>query len=64
MMNLYQHPDDYLERFHAERERIERRARLLRELRGVVPPFDGPSRRRLAETLQEPSSVRLEPSAR
>ncbi len=63
-MNLYQHPDDYLERFHQERERIERRARLLRELRGSVPPFDGPARRRLEETLKEQSSVCLEPSAR
>jgi hypothetical protein len=64
MMNLYQHPDDYLERFHQERERIERRARLLRELRGAVPPFDGPSQRRLEKALGEQSPVCLEPSAR
>ncbi len=63
-MNLYQHPDDYLERFHQERERIERRARLLHELRGAVPPFDGPSRQRLEGTLKEQPSVCLEPSAR
>lgn len=63
-MNLYQHPDDYLERFNQERERVERRSRLLRELRGAVPPFDGPSRLRLEETLREQSAGCLEPSAR
>lgn len=63
-MNLYQHPDDYLQRFNQERERIERRARLLRELRGAVPPFDGPSQRRLGDAVKEQTAVGLEPSAR
>lgn len=53
-MILYQHPDDYLKRFHEERGRMERRAQLLRALRGTTPPFDGPTQKRLEQVLPEP----------
>ena len=36
-----------------ERERMERRNHLLRELRGAAPPFDGGLTRRLVTALAE-----------
>ena len=36
-----------------ERQRLERRNLMLRELRGAAPPFDGGITRRLVEALAE-----------
>jgi hypothetical protein len=60
MWFFFQQPDDFLERFHAERERSERIAQLTRALRGSTPPFDAPSRARLQQALtDQPLSGRL-----
>jgi len=62
-MFLFQHPEEYLRSEAAERERGERRRRLLRELRGAVPPFgEGQSRRLAAAMAEEAHDVR--PAAR
>lgn len=53
MWFLFQQPEDFLERFHAERERSERMAQLTRALRGSTPPFDAPTRARLREAMAE-----------
>lgn len=53
MFFFFQQPDEFLERFHAERERIEKIARLTRALRGSTPPFDAPTRARLQDALAE-----------
>lgn len=48
------HTEAFLHSLEAERERNERRDRLLRELRslrGATPPFDGGQTRRLAAAL-------------
>ncbi len=50
-MFLFQHPEEYLRALEVERERNERRNRLLRELRGATPPFDGGTTRRLAAAM-------------
>jgi hypothetical protein len=50
-MFLFQHPRDHLDAVELERERIERRNRLLRELRGATPPFDGAPTSRLAAAM-------------
>jgi hypothetical protein len=50
-MFLFQHPEDYLQALEVERERAERRNRLLRELRGATPPFDGATTSRLAAAM-------------
>ncbi len=51
-MFLFQHPEDYLQALEVERERREQRDRLLRELRGAAPPFDGGLTRRLVAALR------------
>jgi hypothetical protein len=53
MWFLFQQPDEFLERFHAERERSERIAQLTRALRGSTPPFDGPNAARLQQALAD-----------
>ena len=50
-MFLFHHPEDYLQALDVERERIERRNRLVRELRGATPPFDGATTSRLAAAM-------------
>jgi len=50
---FFQQPDEFLERFHAERERSERIAQLTRALRGSTPPFDAPTSARLQQALAE-----------
>jgi hypothetical protein len=52
MFNI-EHPDDYLSRFAEERERHERRARLLRALRGSTPPFSDATERELRSLMRE-----------
>lgn len=55
-MFLFQHPEEYLRSLASDRERVERRNRLLRELRGSVPPFGEAQTRRLAAALAETSN--------
>ncbi|HET9496933.1 MAG TPA: hypothetical protein VFP83_01210 [Candidatus Limnocylindria bacterium] len=52
-MFLIEHPDDYLNRVEDERQRIERRNRLIRALRGATPPFDTATERRLRTVMHE-----------
>jgi hypothetical protein len=51
MWFLFQQPDEFLDRFNAERGRSERIAQLTRALRGSTPPFDAPLQRRLTEAM-------------
>ena len=53
MWILFQQPDEFLDRFNAERERNERIASLTRALRGATPPFDAAARERLQEAMAE-----------
>ena len=48
-----EHPTDYLSRTEQERERIERRERLLRALRGAAPPFSEATERELRTVMRE-----------
>jgi len=50
-MFLFQHPEEYLRSLDTERERMELRSRLLRELRGAAPPFGEAQTRRLAAAM-------------
>jgi hypothetical protein len=52
-MFYIEHPTDYLTRTAQERERIERRARLLRALRGNTPPFSEATERELRSLMRE-----------
>jgi hypothetical protein len=47
-----------------ERQRLERRSLLLRELRGATPPFDGGVARRLVAALTEQTVAVRAPVAR
>jgi hypothetical protein len=53
MWYLFQQPEEFLERFDAERERRERIAQLTRALRGSAPPFDAPTTARLQRAMAE-----------
>lgn len=48
-----EHPTDYLNRVEAERERIDRRNRLIRALRGSTPPFSQATERELRAVMTE-----------
>jgi hypothetical protein len=48
-----EHPTDYLKRVDAERERIDRRNRLMRALRGSTPPFSQATERELRGVMTE-----------
>jgi hypothetical protein len=48
-----EHPTDYLFRVEAEQRRSERRASLLRALRGSVPPFGEATERELRAVMRE-----------
>jgi hypothetical protein len=61
MFNI-EHPDDYLSRVTQERERQERRARLLRALRGSTPPFSEATERELRTLMQEQLQTQTEHS--
>jgi hypothetical protein len=61
MFNI-EHPDDYLSRITQERERQERRARLLRALRGSTPPFSEATERELRTLMQEQLQTQTEHS--
>ena len=57
MWNLFQQPDEFLDRFNAERERSARIALLTRALRGATPPFDAPAEARLRKAMADQSSA-------
>jgi hypothetical protein len=48
-----EHPTDYLSRIDAERRRLERRAALIRALRGAAPPFGETTERELRALMRE-----------
>jgi len=56
-MFLFQHPEEYLRSEAAEHERLERRRRLLRELRGATPPFGEEQTRRLAAAMADDANA-------
>jgi len=53
MWFFFQQPDEFIERFSAERERSERIAQLTRALRGSPPPFDGPAEARTQKAMAD-----------
>lgn len=55
-----EHPTDFLSRTEQERERIERRARLLRALRGATPPFSEATDRELRIVMREQLEAQTE----
>jgi hypothetical protein len=59
MFNI-EHPDDYLSRVTQERERQERRARLLRALRGSTPPFSEATERELRSLMRDQLQTQTE----
>jgi hypothetical protein len=48
-----EHPTDHMNRIEAERERIDRRNRLLRALRGSTPPFSQTTEQELRRVMRE-----------
>ena len=48
-----EHPTDYLNRIEAERDRIDRRNRLTRALRGSTPPFSQTTEGALRRVMHE-----------
>jgi hypothetical protein len=48
-----EHPTDYLNRIEAERDRIDRRNRLIRALRGSTPPFSEATEQELQRVMRE-----------
>jgi hypothetical protein len=54
MWFLFQQPDEFLDRFNAERRRAERIAQLTRALRGATPPFDASLQRELRQAMSQP----------
>ena len=55
-----EHPTDFMDRTEQERERIERRARLLRALRGTTPPFGEATERELRNLMREQLKAQTE----
>jgi len=60
-MFLIEHPTDYLNRIEAERERMDRRNRLLRALRGSTPPFSQATEQELRRVMREQLRAQVEP---
>jgi hypothetical protein len=48
-----EHPTDYLNRVEVERDRIDRRNRLMRALRGSTPPFSHATEQELRRVMTE-----------
>ncbi|MGH2463496.1 MAG: hypothetical protein ACRDFZ_07740 [Candidatus Limnocylindria bacterium] len=48
-----EHPTHYLNRVEAERDRIDRRNRLIRALRGSTPPFGQTTEQDLRRVMRE-----------
>ncbi len=59
-MFYIEHPTDFLNRTEQEQERIERRARLLRALRGTTPPFGEATERELRNLMREQLEAQTE----
>jgi hypothetical protein len=55
-----EHPDDYLSRVGQDRERIERRNRLVRALRGGAPPFSETTEAELRSVMREQLQAQTE----
>jgi hypothetical protein len=55
-----EHPDDYLSRIDKDRERIERRNRLVRALRGSTPPFNEATEAELRSVMREQLKAQTE----
>lgn len=55
-----EHPDDYLSRIGQERERIEKRNRLMRALRGSAPPFSEATEAELRSIMREQLQAQTE----
>ena len=55
-----EHPKDYLIRIQAERDRVERRNRLVRALRGSTPPFGHGTEEELRAVMREQLQARTE----
>jgi hypothetical protein len=53
-----EHPTDYLARIEDERRLIERRAQLLRALRGATPPFSDATERELRSVMRQQLEAR------
>jgi hypothetical protein len=47
-----EHPTDYLSRIEDERRLMERRAHLVRALRGATPPFSDATERELRSVMR------------
>jgi len=60
-MFLIEHPDDYLNRIKDERDRAERRDRIVRALRGSTPPFGSATEKQLRAVMREQLLTRTEP---
>ena len=58
MWYLFQQPEEFLERYRAERERSERIAQLTRALRGSTPPFAGQAEARLRQAMADQAAGR------
>ena len=56
-----EHPTDYLDRIDSDRERIERRNRLVRALRGSAPPFSEATESELRAVMREQLRAQTEP---
>jgi len=56
-----EHPTDYLNRVEAERDRIDRRNRLVRALRGSTPPFSQATEQELQRVMREQLNTQIEP---
>jgi len=55
-----EHPTDYLNRIEAERDRTDRRNRLIRALRGSTPPFSQTTERELRSVMREQFQAQTE----
>ena len=53
-----EHPTDYLSRLEDERRLMERRAQLVRALRGATPPFSESTERELRTVMRRQLEAR------
>jgi hypothetical protein len=57
-----EHPTDYLSRIEDERRLMERRAQLVRALRGATPPFSDATERELRSVMRRQLEAQTEGS--
>ena len=55
-----EHPSDFLSRVDEDRQRIERRNRLVRALRGSTPPFSAATEAQLRSVMREQLQAQTE----